>query len=1239
MLAGAYSVCVRYYNKADQSWTRFSPITPVIYIYDDYASNGPGKPTVYNLEIQVTHNSNRYEKFQIAIIYDDGVAKQVKLLDKRPVQYPLMETITVSDTNMGLPASLEDILVETANFTRVETYSSIFNELEIGNLRIESEQAYIDAARLVAKNVRLIFSYINYNATCGKELNQLRIQHFQSDEVYAFYLNCYNRKGNLVATVPFTSSNVSGGLIVHQVRSDITLYRIPLSVGDIRRNIITVALPANVKTLLGDIDITGFTIGCAVRSITNSRIITQGYMMPNNKYTGVNEKGVMKTPMHRMLNANENEDIAGFTNGDWKNMDNDTPTGFWKSRSMYRAMRFNADSEWGRNYVTGIAHMDTKFAFVKNANGNAALEYRLYAFELLFNRYNLGRANVQLLERYEGRIEWTYQWLFLTQGQVTKLLDPFMDGYGDFKERFAFLASHFGENCQDTCSYIYKESMTNSSPWPEMLACKGNGGDTGCGCGTGTEDCIWPFELPSTYLGTWWFNDNRTFEIDRAAKAYESFRRKLFEYCRGERMNGIYTVSNIDYIINDNRGVENIGGESYNRLTIQFNGQIAARRVTTWFRFLSWVDVGGASDFGKIQYQATVNVPTGEALNLALASYSGFVKVNLLNTATEYYSNVNTAEIQIVSHFIVANNSKSAILVGDTFLANLYIRATHYGSDGTMWYVKPNEASTGAGRYEAMRYSDFQNAVDGKAMNNDFDIWKDGAVTNPYIWVISIPVESKYNLHARYANIAYYTHQYKGNGQYSALFDSSQYPISKDNFINTEDGFGYDKVYNSVNNTYRIGVSIDIEEQKTWLFNRIARSHKQNSEVTYNAWRYFDVANYYDMPLKFGEIVRLHGVAKELYIQQRKSLHIATIKDTLTADGEGTAIGSADLFDRLPQEIIQSPYGYIGCLDHFATDIFEGGIIVIDAQQSKIFLVNGTQAEEITTNKIEHWVKDRFAKGNPYEEQGSIFIYDKTHRRLIFTSKIGQDEQWTLSYDYTFKSWISFHSYWPMLSWYNRLGTFMINNQGGIGNETYKMVHYNRGIYFQSWEPTPVPAKSILQTIYNEAWVTNKFIEFLTWDTSIRVPIDNSVLNIYNYTWNKLLLHNDTQCTGWMDVQPYNEDRKWIHNKNGIYKESTWFWNNIRDLVKDDSQPFIKGYCDVILENIDSNRSFFRKSLLISQYLYVTMVYNNGFYNPDTNSIDDAYAAGKIQAEFIINNIDVNIQLDNRIVENDKQIK
>lgn len=528
------------------------------------------------------------------------------------------------------------------------------------------------------------------------------------------------------------------------------------------------------------------------------------------------------------------------------------------------------------------------------------------------------------------------------------------------------------------------------------------------------------------------------------------------------------------------------------------------------------------------------------------------VIVDLINPAEKLYSNLDNQKLQIASPIIPITSKENVTLIGDTYLSYLTLRLTTPAP--------------------AFRYGDSE----AKELDSNSTVFR---------WILTFPIESKYNITARYSdNIIdkpYFLHDAILQ-KYVELLGTS-YKV--DNYINTNIGKGYNPVYNE-NGIEQFSYYKEIPGTSNHPY-RIIRSLAQNPESISLNWRTFKTDDYKDLPFNRGEIISLKTDNKNLYIQQKYGLHLLQQRDQLNNDDTNNSyLGTSDLFNMEPKEIVYSPSGYIGCESYFDTNVNIAGYVVIDAVHKKIFLVNGDKPLEISNIKTREYFEKLIDASliNPYNKQGRIINYNEDRNILYITQINGADANGkTMSFSPLNKTWVSFHTYIPDLGFVNRNGLFWGKNG--------KLYQPNSTIKGKYWNDTAEP--SVIQFILNENTIYNKLLKTIVWKDQVSHKGDNYIQHFFKETINHIMVHNFDQCSDKLDVA-FNTSKEWWNGDTGTNKINLWRFNKLFDLVKpDNTSLFMKNVITPDPNKLKVDYKWYDVNRFICQFIYLTLWCNN----------------------------------------------
>lgn len=392
--------------------------------------------------------------------------------------------------------------------------------------------------------------------------------------------------------------------------------------------------------------------------------------------------------------------------------------------------------------------------------------------------------------------------------------------------------------------------------------------------------------------------------------------------------------------------------------------------------------------------------------------------------------------------------------------------------------------------------------------------------------------------------------------------------------------------------------------------------------------RFFPTNSYYDMRNDRGEIIALRGYNRGLYIQQRYSLFESYIADKLNATAEETYLGSSELFDRIPEEILYNDnIGYIGSNSQFACIVFRDGYATVDEEQGKVFIVN-KGLSEISQQNLKNYFRQALPLGNKYTKKdllgntvkvdnpfssiGYLIGFDEEYNRLILTKKYytpknntidltfdGEfyydernkkidfdnesyfiNESKTFSFALDSKTWVCEHDYFPNAYFYNNKGFFLSKSVIGGNTKIYKhnSNKVNPGNFFGK------QYESYVDLIFNGRLDISKQYQALNWVSESFDMATNTELQFD--TIDKVMFYNNHQCSGYIEVS--KTDLKTSRNAEGI-----WQLNEFRDMLISPDKKILNDDGSLIINNISLAKQWFNKGMFFGNFIVVRMLWDN----------------------------------------------
>ena len=397
--------------------------------------------------------------------------------------------------------------------------------------------------------------------------------------------------------------------------------------------------------------------------------------------------------------------------------------------------------------------------------------------------------------------------------------------------------------------------------------------------------------------------------------------------------------------------------------------------------------------------------------------------------------------------------------------------------------------------------------------------------------------ESKYNFNLRYEDTTNFYTKYFPKTNIIDLWNINGVNTRPliDNRNSAINSIGYSQDYNKLNN-YRQSV---VFNPNNILTNKepftVIRSAPANSNITsLNSWKTFLINDKFDFNRNRGEILNLENLDNTLIIHHKYSLYRTTSKENLTLSTIEVTLGSGDIFNQTPKDLLLTDVGFLGLQDSFAFILIKGAYIWVNQQDGRIFSYSSSNGLEIISD---YGLRNDFytlLKSN--NKQFNIYIgYDDKNDRVIFTFNHISNPSLskTISYSVKEKGWISYHKYYPTQYYYNNNNIFYIK-----GNNLYKLNNFNKKCKYDDDVVNP----SIIEIVFNMVPAINKLFFNFNWISKVLNSL--GVLQ-KNKTIDTIQAKTSYQDTGEITIIPYTS---FGDGSNTRAERNTWNFNQIRDL-------------------------------------------------------------------------------------------
>ncbi|HAH23874.1 MAG TPA: hypothetical protein DCL77_08965 [Prolixibacteraceae bacterium] len=430
--------------------------------------------------------------------------------------------------------------------------------------------------------------------------------------------------------------------------------------------------------------------------------------------------------------------------------------------------------------------------------------------------------------------------------------------------------------------------------------------------------------------------------------------------------------------------------------------------------------------------------------------------------------------------------------------------------------------------------------------------------------IYNFPVYSVHNISLRHSGVLPKDSYYPKVG---TTFDDYRTWLRRSVDISNDNTFFYNRDYTSVNDLTRAFPFSTSESFAAKFPYRIIRANPYVTESKEFSMREFLPLNYYELPNTRGEIVNIEAVGDILYINTRASVYRTLGSETMETSSGQVALGVGDIFRVPPKEMITSENGYAGCQHMSSCYLSKLGYLFTDAEQGKIFLISA-QLDEISNKGLRNFFISKLKPIGANLTDQFCTAFDEDLNRLIVKLPTGD----TLSYCPDVAGWLSMHDYSPDRMSSSRRGVVSIK-----GTKVYKhnLVN-NPGKFYDS-----VVFPSVIDICFNPSPNETTLFASFNWRS---VVINNALVSMPRETFSKAMVYDDARCSGEIDLV-------WMQNIRSA--EGEFRFNNFRDMVKNQTHPFLTPLGGVIAVNIDTGKPWMNQRRFVGTHVILRLTYSN----------------------------------------------
>lgn len=467
--------------------------------------------------------------------------------------------------------------------------------------------------------------------------------------------------------------------------------------------------------------------------------------------------------------------------------------------------------------------------------------------------------------------------------------------------------------------------------------------------------------------------------------------------------------------------------------------------------------------------------------------------------------------------------------------------------------------------------------------------------------------------------------------------------------INFDNTYYYNKTYskqNKENFFSRLPVDFTKDACRTVFPYRAVFSEPRTNDPQTgqrNNWLIFKPASYFDFPQSYGKLIALDGIEyKQVLARFENKTQIYNALLTAPTSQASIYLGQSLFSQQVPPiDLADTDMGYIGARHRFILKT-EYGKVVVDDKRGHVFLINGQQATNLVP--VESGVEQFFNKNleiqlvkyfptvpidNHFNGVGIHGVYDAKYNRMILTKldfvplvtgitysngvfKYGNqtveltdsfyfcNKSFTISFDFDTKSWISFHSYLP--NYYVGSNNFFIS---GISGKSW--VHSEEAPFNNFYSKI---APYIIEYPYAFE-KQDEILQSVSDYSKVFKYIEGDFIEVDDSYFNKLILSNNQQCSGILELEPKPKNNMKEYMKYPVYKtdrktvtytktDNLYNVNQFWSLVRDPKQPIFNKTCsalsfdkDLNQDNMNYSKMAFKKAPLRAKDLKCRYILDN----------------------------------------------
>lgn len=328
-----------------------------------------------------------------------------------------------------------------------------------------------------------------------------------------------------------------------------------------------------------------------------------------------------------------------------------------------------------------------------------------------------------------------------------------------------------------------------------------------------------------------------------------------------------------------------------------------------------------------------------------------------------------------------------------------------------------------------------------------------------------------------------------------------------------------------------------------------------------------------------GKVFVFNGTLKEISNQLVRNWMKLNLNTQVDLDNPFTEVGLTGTFDEDFNRIVitkrdiqfNEDITYHGILDPVDDEELIGDAFLIDGT---IQILVSITPIIIKGEPIGYEYEYRPIVENHLEEDVMVGDYTKRHFTISYSPDINQGEG----------GWVCFHDFHPNYLFQNRANMLAVVNDPGTAKIFKHNIRSLKAIYYDG-----IIRSSYWDIIHAEESETTKIVDSVTWQSNVQtIAIDQKKSEFYNETITHIMLYTNDQCTGVIAI----DNPAW-YKFIGRHLEGHWNFNKIRDMVIDKNIPILDEYMEPIAANIATKKSFYKVDEILGKFVIIRYICDN----------------------------------------------